>query len=181
NGYVRKEGTLLNDSILIGRWKLYKDRQLQEIIEFKNIRNKSYLNQNWIFDKKGDTIGGNYFYKKYEDTVVLGQKNRIHLYFNDYSISEKSNSYLLVPKYGYNLDPKFTNENRIPLDTIKNLSDKNMDVLELNGLENDIILDIYSKETGKKNFRAILINHIVQTKEVLKDRKFYIEFNYFVQ
>lgn len=180
NGYLRKEGVLLNDSILIGKWKLYKDRQLQEIIEFKNIKNKSYLNQNWIFNENGDTIGGNYYHKKYEDTVILGQKNRIHIYLDDYSISEKSNSYLLVPKYGYNLDPKFTNQDQIPLDTIKNLSDKNMNVLELNGLENDVFLDIYSKEIGKNTFRAILINKIVQTKEILKQRKYYIEFDYFV-
>mgnify|MGYP003586811365 CR=1 FL=1 len=71
NGSLMREGHLLRDNFRIGKWDLYNSEGCKlEVIEYFNINNKSYINQVWKLNSKGDTIPGGGFYEvKNKDTI----------------------------------------------------------------------------------------------------------------
>ncbi|GEM_PF-1132110 len=77
NKLIKSEGMSYKDSILIGKWKYYINGILIRVSEYKNIENKTYLNQEWDFNVNGDTICLSTFFKitkNVKDTLKLNQE-----------------------------------------------------------------------------------------------------------
>ncbi|NAS12672.1 toxin-antitoxin system YwqK family antitoxin [Poritiphilus flavus] len=158
NGNLRKIGKLYLDSLKIGKWKFYeRDGNLKDIREYLLIDGKSYLNQRWIFNVDGDTIGGNYFELKMKDTIAQGQGNRFHFFLKEPLFSYKSESYVLMPKEGQKVEKDFSNQYSIEWDTINSIGTKYRFNEELRVRNHDIILDAFAKEKGKMNLRGIIV------------------------
>ncbi|MDD7888277.1 hypothetical protein [Flavivirga sp. 57AJ16] len=131
NGLKTNEGFLLkkneNDLIAVDKWKYFdKNGKLKSISEYKNIDGKGYLNQEWYFNNKGDTL----FYPSHYFDIL---RNRDTFSFN-YPFraiattkaplfkNKKSQISVIVAKEGFNFNSDFSNEKEIEVDTFHNLT-----------------------------------------------------------
>lgn len=127
NGKIKKEGMVHDSIILINEWKFYnKEGNLNEIKEYKNIAGKTYLNQTYNLNNKGDTLEygtNNIEIKLSKDTVKLNEPFRATAFLRARFFKDK-NSYISVYlSHGasqFNKD--FSNQNIIKKDTFYNLS-----------------------------------------------------------
>lgn len=110
----------MKDSLKTGYWKYYdSEKHLVAISEYLIIDNKTYLNQEIVFDKKGDTLfdKSNFFTRK---KIRL---NRDSLYIEiKYegiidAIYNNSESYSML-LYHSDINDDFSNINKLKLDTL---------------------------------------------------------------
>ncbi len=142
----------------MGKWKFYNnDEILNDIKEYLIINGQSYLNQRWVFNKIGDTIGGNFFEVKMKDTVNQDEINRFHFFLKRPLFSYNSESYILLPKDDRKLNKDFSNKDVIEWDTIRSIETKNTSNQNLKSRNYDILLDAYSKENGDLSLIGILV------------------------
>ena len=107
------EGYMI-DTLPIKYWKSFDlQKRLVAISEFKIINNEAYLNQEVVFDKRGDTLfdNSNFFTCKTE----IINKDSLLLKIEYYGIYNESYGLFL---YNYNINDDFSNIDKLKLDTI---------------------------------------------------------------
>lgn len=122
--YVKnyEDNEVLNEGYIykakkVGKWKYYKDKKLEKVLEYINIKNETYLNQGWFFDKLGDTIkgvGNNY---KFNYSVFQKKKqNEIDIFIKYNPLINNNSNVVLL--FSEQLNKDFSNTNEIVFDTI---------------------------------------------------------------
>ena len=94
--------------------------------EYMNINGEEYLNQTWLKNKKGDTIGG-YHYKleKVKDTIKVNEGIIFQIHLKQYMLSSDSDTYMVLPsKKNESFKKDFSNLNQIETDTVYSLKHK---------------------------------------------------------
>lgn len=184
NDNLRKKGVFYLDSLEIGNWNFYDiDGNITDVREFLIINKKSYLNQRWLFNTIGDTIGGNFFEVKFSDTIVKGKPNRFHFLLTRPILSEKSKSFILIPKEEYGLNKDFSNQNDIKYDTVFSIGSKYPLDDNLKTRDYDIVMDVYSKEKGEVNLKGILVEKEIKDGDSIDfvTRNIYFIIPYFIK
>jgi len=161
NGIIKEEGLVLNTNIAVGRWKFYdNDGKLNEIRIYKNIRDESYLNQGYKFNKKGDTLvyGTNFVdISLYRDTIRLNEPMRAIVFMaSKFFKSKESKMMVFLAKGSSNFTKNFSNESKIVLDTFYDLTKdtinqkyyKNFDFSKI------VVFGKWFDKTGRKDIRG---------------------------
>ena len=186
NGRIESEGYYINnENFKIGKWEFHNIKGYKEsVMEYMNIRNKSYLNQSWTFNKEGDTLYGDkgHFYEtNLSDTLKLDKVNRIQFFLKEPFLSSQSQVYILLPKDEESLNKYFYNEKFIEWDTIKNvaLRYKNKKYINYNL---NVVFDIQPMSSGKKKLKGIILEKgkLPNDKSKLAIRKIYFNIPYYV-
>lgn len=184
NQNLKETGTFYSDSLKIGKWKIYdEDGNPIDIREYLLIDNKSYLNQRWVLNTAGDTIGGNFYLLKKKDTIDFGSKNRFHFLLKQPLFSNDSQAFVLLPKEGQDLKEDFSNQYDIVWDTIYSIGTKYKLNQELKFRNHDIILDAFSKEKGEMSLKGVLVEKNIEQIDSIdfKTRNIYFDIPYFVK
>ncbi|MGO3184188.1 MAG: hypothetical protein ACTIJ9_15285 [Aequorivita sp.] len=160
------EGTFLRNDFPIGLWRYYDSKnRLLEVKQFIDIKNSPYLNQNWTFDIKGDTIPElSYYYKILfeKDTISLNEpvKALVDLkgaFFND----QPSSIMVLIPqKNSENFNSDFSNISKVLKDTIYNLNTEKdyREQASLNGdYRRSVFFGRYFDTIGLKKIKGIIV------------------------
>ena len=186
NGNIKSDGHFVkNENFKIGKWKFYSINGYKEsVMEYLNIRDKSYLNQTWVFDKKGDTLFGNkgHFYEtNVSDTLLLGKANRIHFFLKEPFFSSESDVFVLLPKDEETLKDYFQNENTIEWDSIENIASRYKKV-EYEDYNLNVVFDIQPIGVGEKKLRGIIMEkgQLPDDKSKYAIRKIYFDIPYYV-
>lgn len=160
------EGTFLRKDFPIGLWSYYNsENRLLEVKEFIDIKNNPYLNQNWTFDIKGDTISElSYYYEIHfeKDSVSLDDPvkaivNLKEAFFKD----QQSSIMVLIPRENSeNFSADFSNVSDVLKDTIFNLNTEK-EYREQGMLEGDYrrsaFFGRYFDTVGLKKIRGIIV------------------------
>lgn len=197
NGNKLKEGYLIkndndDDLIAIGNWKYFDSiENLQSIREYKNITNRSYLNQEWSFNKNGDTLfyPSHYFdIIKAQDTFALNYPFKAAVIIGLPIFKEKKPEiYVVVPKSGYNFNKDFSNEKEIELDTFYNLT---KDIKNQKWFPNDdfrltVAFGKKFKEVGNHVVRGYIVEYYEQEPDsmgvIKEEHKKYFEIPIYVK
>lgn len=153
-------GNLLHEESKIGKWKYYNvtENYTKEVREFLHIDNTVYLNQAWILNKQGDTIGGNYYKLRAKDTLDFN-KQVIHFRLIR-PFFDESELYVCLPKKSsMDFDGDFSNQDKVVMDTIKNLARwyKKNNINEYQNNFLDVVIDLNYDTSGKKTLRGFLL------------------------
>lgn len=181
---LKEKGTFYSDSLKVGKWEIYDENQNPiDIREYLLINGDSYLNQRWVLNKEGDTIGGNFFLLKKQDTIDFGNKNRFHFLLKQPLFSENSEAFVLLPKEGQELKKDFSNHYDIEWDTIHSIGTKYKLNEELKSRNHDVILDAFSKEKGEMSLMGVLVEKASESSDSVdfKTRNIYFDIPYFVK
>ena len=184
NGQVKVSGTYDVKGRKIGKWSFFdKSGLLTDIYEYSVIDSLEYLNQRWILDKKGDTIGGNYYELTYKDSVNQSEANRFHFFLKQPLLSLDSESFILIPKNGEKIKENFRSMSNIEWDTIKSIGVKHKNNNALKSRNHDIILDVFSKEKGINHLRGVIVERVNKQNNSIdfKTRDIYFNIEYFVK
>jgi|SRR5690554_854297 len=141
----------MKDSLKTGYWKYYdSEKDLVAISEYLIIGNKTYLNQEVVFDKKGDTL----FDKSNFFTCKTDKLNKDSLYLEiKYegifdAIYNDSESYPMLV-YHNDINEDFSNINKLKLDTLFFKNNKlNMSIPKNKKLKGVIKEFIFLEEGG---------------------------------
>lgn len=160
------KGMFLRNNFPIGLWRYYDSKKrLLEVKQFIDIKNSPYLNQNWTFDIKGDTIPDlSYYYEIFfeKDTISLKDPvkalvNLKEAFFKD----QPSSIMVLIPqKKTENFNSDFSNISKVLKDTIFNLNTEK-EYREQGKLEGDYrrsaFFGRYFDTGGLKKIRGIIV------------------------
>lgn len=101
----------MDDTLKIGYWKYYdQENRLVAISDYKIVNDKSYLNQEIVFDKSGDTI----FEKSSYFSFSFGHDNSVQLKFKKI-LDQESYAFFI---YSDKINSDFSNIDVVKLDTI---------------------------------------------------------------
>lgn len=160
-GEIFNEGQISN-SLKTGKWKYYKDKKIDKVLQYKNINDIQYLNQGWYFDKLGDTIeeSGNNYKFNYSGT----QKKKL----TEVDISITYNPLIAINSdvillFSNQLDEKFSNIDKVTLDTVVFANNK---------------VDFKIGIKGNVNFRGLIkeyANIVPKDSIVYKERFVYLD------
>lgn len=107
------EGYMI-DTLLIGYWKSFNlKKELIAISEFKIINNETYLNQEVVFDKHGDTLFDKSNFFTCKSSII--NKDSLLLKIEYDGVFEESYGLFL---YNNNINKDFSNINKLQIDTI---------------------------------------------------------------
>tara|TARA_R110000796_G_scaffold24221_1_gene69180 strand:- start:968 stop:1651 length:684 start_codon:yes stop_codon:yes gene_type:complete len=168
NGILKSQGRTFENNQPIGIWNYYDSTGiLNRKAEYIKINGKSYINQDWFFNKNGDTLKnkGTHFKIVFEkDTIRLNEpiKAKIDLITPLFK-NKNSNILVIVPKdYSTNFNEDFSNINKVSLDTTFNLN-LEKEMKNALGLTTDFgksaAFGRYFNSSGKKKFRGILVEY----------------------
>lgn len=123
-GSIISKGSFVNSNPRqrIGKWTFYS-KNYDSIVEYIIVNEKSYTNQIWVINPKGDTLEakGNYFYFSLKDTVLVGEVVRVSFYLATPSNSYNSNLEVVLPSQDKNLAKDYSNLLNIERDTFPSL------------------------------------------------------------
>ena len=171
NGVIGREG-FSQDTLATDEWKYYsKEGVLETITEFKIIKGKSYVNQEWYLDKIGDTIGGYFFKPMYKDTITLNSSLKAFILLSaTFNKHEKSKIMVCTSNLdSIDFNEDFSNEDDIALtcayDMETNKDNKNL----IKGIDYNLsaIIQKKIKTLGKKRVRGIIYEYLVRDKDSL--------------
>ncbi len=168
NGSIKSKGRIDDNGIRLGNWNFYdNEAKLESIKEFVNIKDKEYLNQNWVLNKEGDTI----FEKSKiveillnKDTISLNEPVRAVAYLRSNLFKGKNSRLKLVLSEGYEslFDENFNNEDKILKDTFY---DVEQDTLNAQYFEDElnrqylVAFGKWFKTPGNKVIRGIAVEY----------------------
>lgn len=181
---LKETGYFYLDSLKIGKWKIYDaNGKLNDVREYILLDKNSYLNQRWVLNAKGDTIGGNYYKLKMSDTVGFNEANRFYFLLKQPLFSERSEAFIILPKNEQKLRKDFSNHKSIKWDTIYSIGTKYKMNEELKFRNHDIILDAFSAEKGEMSLKGILVEKELYEADSIdfKTRNIYFDIPYFVK
>jgi len=184
NGILKSQGMTFENNQPIGVWNYYDSTGiLTRKAEYIKINGKSYINQDWFFNKIGDTLKnkGTHFKIVFEkDTIRLNEpiKAKIDL-ITPFFKNKYSNILVVIPKdFSINFNEDFSNLKEVNLDTTFNLN-LEKEMKKSLGLTTDFgksaIFGRYFNSVGKKKFRGILVEYFSQD-SITSDS---IKLNYF--
>ncbi len=197
NESLKSEGFLHNEELMVGYWSHYNEDYgyLEEVREMINIDNKPYLNQNWHFNAKGDTIHEKSVYANllfFKDTISITDAVKVYAVQEQPFFKDKNSSIMaVVPKdYSEDFDEYFSNLNEVEVDTTYNLNvDK--EYRTAGGMpEGDYALEVvfgrYYNTPGPKMFRGILVEYSESNSKVTdtlgnRQHKIYFEKSIYVK
>lgn len=190
------EGTFLRNDFPIGLWRYYdSENRLLEVKQFIDIKNSPYINQNWTFDIKGDTIPGlSYYYEIIfeNDTISLDEplKALVDLKGAFYKNQPSSIMVLMPRENSENFSADFSNIAKVSKDTIFNLNTEK-DYREQANLTGDyrrsVFFGRYFDTIGLKKIRGIIVefNSDEEFSDAIdsdyKERYYYFEKEIFVK
>ena len=170
NGGIKSIGESLNNGNPIGEWHYFDSTGiLTKKVQYLKIQGKSFPNQEWDFDKNGDTIdnsGTYYDLKILKDTIQINEPVKAKLdLISDFFKNEKSEIFIVLPKdYSINFNSDFSNISEVELDTTYNLN-KELEMRKDIGLSpntdfgKSAVFGRYFTSTGPKKFRGIIVEH----------------------
>ncbi|MEQ6123696.1 hypothetical protein AAON49_05800 [Pseudotenacibaculum sp. MALMAid0570] len=196
DGVIKSKGLFYKDSLKKGRWTYYDSKGFVKSIEdYKIVKNNSILNQQWMFNQKGDTI---YEKSKFydlilnKDTLEVNELLKAVIYMPA-SLFKNRESEILVYlpiRDEENFNKDFSNEKNVRLDTFHNLSKdvvENQKLLEGFNPKHVVIFGKYYLTPGKKVVRGIIVEYYFQNDEsseggqMRKENKTYFEKEIFVK
>ncbi len=123
-----KEGDILRSgdttNYRIGKWTLHNQHtETDSVVEYITINNKSYANQIWIKNFKGDTIlgRGNYMEIIKKDSISLGDTVRLRFILMEPFYGMDSDIIIVIPKDENLLKNDYSNLFEMERDTIESL------------------------------------------------------------
>lgn len=169
---------------MIGRWKYY-DSLGNKVSETEHIKlaNTSYFNQRWQFNRKGDTIGGNYYTFVLSDTIKVKLKSRVYFSLTQPVMSDDSYAYIYLPKGGENLKSDFSNEYEVKWDTVPNVAEMLTNQEKYKDLKASMIFDLEPISVGQKYLRGFVLEKdtvAIDTFDFVT-RKIYFDIPYYVK
>lgn len=165
DGRIMAEGYFigLNPMKRIGNWTFYS-KDHDSIVEYVQVEGKSYTNQNWLINAKGDTLEtrGNYFYFSIKDTISVDEEVRLSFYLSNPSNSYKSNLEVVLPSRDNDLFKDFSNFLDIERDTFPSLKNDQIPHPEIPNdvpLNHLVVFGLIYSEPGVKRIRGALIEY----------------------
>lgn len=160
NNKLASTGKVDKNDDKIDKWAYYKE-ELDSIVEFVRYKGNPYFNQEWLIDKRGDTLHhkSNYYFIYVKDTAIVGEELRVFVSLDAPYFDYKSDIELIIPKRGYNFNHDFSNEDLIKFDTLPSLKNHGADKSKypkdypLNFVTN---FGVSYKDSGLKKIRGIL-------------------------
>lgn len=181
---IKSIGDLFADTLKTGIWQYYHSKgYIEDSREYYIIDNTSYLNQRWVLNSKGDTIRGNFFEIKFNDTILLGEKNRFHFFLKEPLLSNDSEAFVILPKKGQQLKKDFSNQKEILWDTIFDIGLKNSENVNLKDRRRDVIFDVFTVDSGENELVGIFIEKNTNNNNTsdFTTRNIYFNIPYFVR
>ncbi|TKS57204.1 hypothetical protein [Mesohalobacter halotolerans] len=182
--HILSQGPLKGYNFKIGKWKYYDNNQnLKEIKELIDLNDSTYLNQNWKLNKKGDTIGGNYYSVVFKDTVKLNSYNRFYFLMERplFSRNSKVDAYLVRENA---FKEQYYENDSLRYDRIENLSSRFRNKNVYQDKNHHIIFDAEASKLGKIVIAGYLMEVEIKPSEgyeeydsITKNTYFRHEFN----
>ncbi|MEE9407594.1 MAG: hypothetical protein V3V28_05915, partial [Polaribacter sp.] len=173
NGVLGREGYAIKDSLAIGIWKHYnRDGKLKSYSQFKNIKGKSYLNQNWHHNKDGDTIGGYYFNMPYikGDTIKLSEEFKFFVQVPVPYFQDKSKILVCTSASDtLNFNSDFSNKGNVPESCAYDIETNSDDMKFAPDIKHSHASMTFKKfkTPGNKLVRGIIYEYLVKEKDSL--------------
>lgn len=187
NGNLKVEGNYTN-GFKNGLFTYYHDKGklLKEVREYIIVKNSSYLNQRWLFNKKGDTLKKSNYYTLMTKNTLKKDKQVLHIYLEEPFFSYDSELFFCIPRKEGILKNDFSNQNAIEWDTILSLSNWFKNQNKYRDRNHDIIFDLDYETTGKKRLRGILVEKMIKPKKDTSDydfvtRNIYFDKEFFIE
>ena len=143
---VVSEGNTIN-KIKAGRWKYYDSKnRMRKIVEYKNICNEEYANQEFNYDDKGRLIAerSTYYTHKFKDPKF--ELNKVNeLTVNYVPFIKKGTTSLLV--FSPEFDSSFCNINTVKKDSVSTTTNLTFKI------------DVSFGDKGKNNFRGYILEY----------------------
>ncbi|WP_177733517.1 toxin-antitoxin system YwqK family antitoxin [Flavobacterium inviolabile] len=145
-----------------GKWKYYDSKnRLRKIVEYKNICNEEYANQEFNYDEKGKLLANKSTYYTYEfKTSKLESNKENELTINYVPFLKKgSNSFLVISR---EFDSTFCNIRTVKKDSASFFANQTFKV------------GVTFEKKGKNNFRGYILEYSYEStsdKNVLKTRE----------
>ncbi|OBX18704.1 hypothetical protein LX77_03891 [Gelidibacter algens] len=149
------------------------------IYEYMNINGEEYLNQTWLKNSKGDTVGG-YHYKleKLKDTIKVNEGIILRLYLSGWMLSDSSDLSLVLPLKHEKFKDDFSNLNQIKTDTVYSLKYDSINNHFKEMPLNHMLMFGYEFDTsGEKTLRGILVEKELLNNDKWKSKERYIYFD----
>jgi len=176
-GNKAKEGDILSSDTTnyrIGKWTLHNQHtRIDSVVEYVTINNKSYANQIWIKNFKGDTIPGrgNYMEIIKKDSINLGDLVRLRFILMESFYGMNSDIIIVTPKDENLLKSDYSNLFEIERDTIQSLKN---DGIPRPGIPKGMPINhiaefgIEYDEPGEHRIRGALIEYVYKQFENVK-------------
>lgn len=186
-GKTLSEGKIANkkSDLKLGKWKFYKKKGVERVVEYVKLNNKSNINQIWEINKKTrDTIQDKGVYLKtyFKDTIKVNDTLRMRFYLYQPLMSYNSDILLVLSedeKEIYNDFSKIFNEDRDTLESLKNDGIPHPEIPKEVPKNHNINFGITFKETGNKILKGYVAEYIsVGNKDTISNRD---EFRIFFQ
>ncbi|WP_127844218.1 toxin-antitoxin system YwqK family antitoxin [Psychroflexus aestuariivivens] len=169
NGNLKSKGLIDKKDQKIGSWKYFDNNgKLNRVVEYKIIENKSFINQDWKLNQKGDTLNNQSCYYQLtleKDTIKLNEPIKVKIDLTAPCFRDRySETYVILPKdYSINFNEDFSNLDEMDLDTIYNLN-SDPELKEKLGLTTNwgktVIFGRYYNSIGPKKLRGILVEFV---------------------
>ncbi len=170
NGKVKAEG-FLKSGLRVGKWKKYSNDSVINILEFKTIRRKSYVNQGWKINKNKDTIGGYFYTFLSKDTINLNETLKILIYLNNSCHNGKKSKIIVCisssDTLGFNRD--FSNSDEIEQDCSYDLetNKENKKFIYIDNYNKAAFIFKDFNSSGKNLVKGIIYEYLVKDKDSL--------------
>lgn len=172
NGNLKRKGVFLKNQKK-GLWKHYDTLgNLNDLLEYKIIESRSYLNRRWTLNESQDTIGGTYYDYFMYDTVEYRGIQKLGILLRRPFLSSLSEVYFLLPENYSDLDSTFTDYENKKYDTIKSLKKNNLLVF----------FPFIANSIGRNTVRGVLVEKFSEnsldkefvTSEYFFEHSFYV-------
>lgn len=175
-GNKTKEGKSLMDdpSYRIGKWTFHKQKtKTDSIVEYITVDGKSYVNQIWHKNIKGDTIlgRGNYTEIVKKDSFDLGDLVRLRFILMESFYGVNSDIIIIIPKDENLLKEDYSNLLEIERDTIQSLKN---DGIPRPGIPKEMPINHIAEfglkydEPGQYGLRGALVEYVYKKLENAK-------------
>lgn len=176
---IKSEGIYSKLGLPIGKWRYYNEENgyLEEVKEIQNVNGEPHLNQNWSFDKNGDTLFDRSTYLLLhflKDTISIEEAVTVYAELKYPLFKNKESSIMAVVPNDNSEDfnEDFSNLEFIQPDTTYNLNIEEEYRLEAGMAEgdykHDVIFGRYYNSPGPKKFRGIIVEYF-KTDTLTKD------------
>ncbi|MBN9284869.1 MULTISPECIES: hypothetical protein [unclassified Flavobacterium] len=158
---IASEGNTIN-KVKDGRWKYYDSKnRLRKIVEYKNICNEEYANQEFNYDEKGKLLANKstyYTYKFKTSKLESNKENELTINYVPF-LKKGSNSFLVISR---EFDSSFCNIRTVKKDSASFFANQTFKV------------GVTFEKKGKNNFRGYILEYSYEStsdKNILKTRE----------
>ncbi len=167
-GLITKKGEVLKEdtNFKIGKWAYIDYRtEMDSVVEYLDVNNKSYANQSWLRTLKGDTVygRGNYIEIHKKDTISVEEVLRVQFILIEPSLGIDSEIFIIIPKKDEELNDDYSNLFEIQRDTVYNMKN---DGIARQGIPKEMPIKhiaefgIQFDKPGKRRIKGALIEYL---------------------